>query len=176
MPIAAAVLMSAFALRSSADETVPLSPEHAKLAARAGTFDVTGTAWSPVNNARISISGTSRARMILDGKFLQETTRGEMAGQSFTGLELTGFNTASKVFTTTFMDSTGTGTITMRGRSQPGNEIILRGRIYDPAMRKMTRVKSVTTVVSRDEYRREVYSNRGGSEKKVMELVYRRRN
>lgn len=161
--------------RAGADDNVPPSLVHAKLAEFAGTYDVSGTFWSPANNASIPLSGTARLRMILDGKFLQETIRGDKNGHAFTGLGLTGFNTSTKRFTSTWVSTEGTSTMIMRGKAKPGNQLILCGVFRHPVTGQRTRIRSVTTAINSDEFRRELFAKRGSEEKKVMELTYRRR-
>ena len=61
-------------------------PEHARLIAMCGTWDVEMTFWFPPGGAGVSTKGTSTIRPPFDGLFVEEKIEGALNGAPFTTL------------------------------------------------------------------------------------------
>lgn len=99
--IAALVGMSAVAQAQS----VKPGPEHARLMAMVGTWDLEMTFWFQPGRPGVSIKGTSVIRPLFDGLFIEEKIEGMLAAP-FTTLAWTGFNTATRQYEATRIAST----------------------------------------------------------------------
>ena len=83
-------------------------PEHARLKAMVGTWDVSLTFWTKPGGPPLSSTGTSTIRSLLGGLFIEETIEGTLAGAPFTTMAWTGFNTSTKQYEATRIASTNT--------------------------------------------------------------------
>jgi hypothetical protein len=81
-------------------------PDHARLAAMSGTWDVEMTLWVQPGRPGLTAKGTSTIRPILSGLFVEEKIEGTLNGAPFTTLAWTGFNTDSHKYEATRISST----------------------------------------------------------------------
>ena len=105
--IAAIVAAIAIAVTTTAN-AVPPAPEHARLVAMCGTWDVEMTFWFRPGGAGVTTKGTSTIRPLFDGLFVEEKIEGMLNGAPFTTLAWTGFNTATHQYEATRIASTNT--------------------------------------------------------------------
>jgi len=85
-----------------------LGPEHERLAALCGTFDVELTFWLRPGGAALTSKGTSTIRPLFDGRFIEEKIEGTLNGAPFTTLAWTGYNTSTHQYEATRIASTNT--------------------------------------------------------------------
>jgi len=90
-------------------------PEHARLTAMAGTWDVEMTFWFKPGAPPVVTKGTSTIRPLLNGLFIEEKIDGTLNGAPFTTLSWTGFNTATHQYEATRISSTNTMRIAESG-------------------------------------------------------------
>jgi hypothetical protein len=90
-------------------------PEHARLTALCGTWDVEMTFWLQPGRPPILSKGVSTIRSLLDGLFIEEKIEGALAGNPFTTLAWTGFNTSTHQYEATRISSTNTGRVAETG-------------------------------------------------------------
>ena len=108
-----ASVFGAFAHRATpfgrASAPVPQAgPEHARLTAMAGTWDVDLSFWFQPGNPPFTTKGTSTIRALLGGLFIEEQIEGVLNGTPFTTLAWTGFNTSTHHYEATRIASTNT--------------------------------------------------------------------
>jgi hypothetical protein len=117
--IAVLVTLSAIAAATTASAGPPASsrkastgpdarPEHARLTAMCGTWDVEMTFWFKPGGPGVTTKGTSTIRPLFDGLFVEEKIEGALNGAPFTTLAWTGFNTATHQYEATRIASTNT--------------------------------------------------------------------
>ena len=90
-------------------------PEHARLVAMCGTWDVELSFWFQPGAAPIVTKGTSTIRPLFDGMFIEEKIDGALNGTPFTTLAWTGFNTGSHQYEATRISSTNSSRIAEAG-------------------------------------------------------------
>jgi uncharacterized protein DUF1579 len=90
-------------------------PEHARLTAMAGTWDVELTFWFKPGGPGMPTNGTSTIRPLFDGLFIEEKIEGLLNGTPFTTLAWTGFNTSTHEYEATRIASTNTARIAESG-------------------------------------------------------------
>jgi hypothetical protein len=105
--IAAFVAISAVA--------VTAAPEHARLAAMCGTWNVEMTFVLRPGAAGITSKAISTIKPLLGGLFVEETIEGTLNGRPFTTLAWTGFNTSTKQYEATRIASTNDARIAESG-------------------------------------------------------------
>jgi len=81
-------------------------PEHARLLAMVGTWDVELTFLLQPGSPPIVTKGTSTIRPLFDGLFVEEKIEGTLMGTPFTTLAWTGFNTTTHQYEATRIAST----------------------------------------------------------------------
>ena len=96
---------SALFLVRSAPRTQP-DPDHTRLVAMSGTWDVEMTFWPQPGRPGVSTKGTSTIRPLLNGQFVEETIEGALNGAPFTTIAWTGFNTSTHQYEATRIAST----------------------------------------------------------------------
>jgi hypothetical protein len=96
-------------------QTARADPEHARLAALAGTWDVEMTFKFRPDGPSVPVKGTSTIRSLLGGLFIEEKIDGTLNGTPFTTLAWTGYNTGSKQYEATRIASTNTARIAEAG-------------------------------------------------------------
>ena len=96
----AAVAIGATSLNAAAD------PEHTRLVAMCGTWDVEMTFWFQPGRPGITTKGTSTIRSLFEGLFVEEKIEGLLNGTPFTTLAWTGFNTVTHQYEATRIAST----------------------------------------------------------------------
>jgi len=90
-------------------------PEHARLTALCGSWDVELTFWFKPGAPGLTTKGTSTIRSILGGLFIEEKIDGLLNGTPFTTLSWTGFNTSTHEYEATRIASTNTVRIAENG-------------------------------------------------------------
>ena len=88
--------------------TLAAAPEHERLTAMAGTWDVDMTLWTRPNGPGTTTKGTSTITALLGGLFIEEKIEGTLNGRPFATLAWTGFNTDTKRYEATRIASTNT--------------------------------------------------------------------
>jgi uncharacterized protein DUF1579 len=102
---AVAALAAATIVHADAREA---DPDHARLVAMCGTWDIEMTFWLQPGRPGIAARGTSTIRPLFDGLFIEEKIEGALNGAPFTTLAWTGFNTATRQYEATRIASTNT--------------------------------------------------------------------
>jgi hypothetical protein len=76
-------------------------PEHKKLQPFVGNWTFTMKVWTDPSQPPAELKGAIERKWIMDGRFVQETLRGECVktGKSFEGMGLLGYDSAQKKFT-----------------------------------------------------------------------------
>jgi hypothetical protein len=94
---------------------LPPGPEHARLTAMAGTWDVEMTFRFRPDGPGLPVKATSTIRPLLGGFFIEETIEGTLNGTPFTTLAWTGFNTSTHQYEATRIASTNTARVAETG-------------------------------------------------------------
>ena len=103
-----ACLIAALVAVLAAATTATAAPEHARLAAMVGAWDVEMTFWTRPGGPGVTTRGTSTIQLLLNGLFIEEKIQGVLNGAPFTTLAWTGFNTATRRYEATRIASTNT--------------------------------------------------------------------
>ena len=121
--------------------------------------------------------GTMEYKPILGGRYQEMRWEGTMMGQPFTGVGFVGYDNALKKYQTTWMDSAGTGILTMTGAyDKTGKVLTMFGAMPDPMTGKLARMKETVTLIDADHHKLEMW-NAGpdGKLMKSLEISYTRK-
>lgn len=122
-------------------------------------------------------TGKSSNRMIMDGRFLEQTATGESMGQPFKGLGLTGFDNIKGEYSSIWIDNMSTGMMVAAGKLDPkSNTIKESGTLSCPMTgERNVKFRSDWHVISKDSYSYEMFTRApDGTEFKSMEISYKR--
>jgi hypothetical protein len=90
-------------------------PDHARLTAMCGTWDVDMTFIFQPGQPGLPVKATSTIRSLFDGLFIEEKIEGALNGRPFTTLAWTGFNTSTHLYEATRIASTNNARIAETG-------------------------------------------------------------
>jgi len=112
-------------------------PQHEMLKKMAGEWNAKVTSqMDPSQPAEVEQS-SSTLTMLMDGRYCQETTSGNMMGQPFSGMGVTGYDNVLGKFVSTWIDNMGTGIMTSQGTlDKSGKVITWVGSMSDPVTGK----------------------------------------
>ena len=149
---------------------------HKLLAGLAGSWTTKTKEWMEPNKPPRESTGTCEEKTLLDGRFLQQECKGEMMGQPFTGIGVTGYDNHTKKYVSTWMDSMGTGIFVMEGTgSADGKTVKLKGSHEDPIEGQMKH-RAVWKIVDANTQVFELYgSGKHMKDMKMMAITYTRK-
>ena len=164
-------------------ELSKLNENHKMLADTAGTWNYSVKMWMDGDaSAKPQESkGTATRKMIMNGRFLvgdytgmmkMPGPDGKMKDVTFKGMGLEAYDNVKKKFVATWMDSMGTGIMTMEGDYDPATKSITSTGEEEMMPGMKTQIRSVTKFPDKNHMTLEWYENHGGGEKKTMEINY----
>jgi Protein of unknown function (DUF1579) len=133
--------------------------------------------WMAPGQPPMSSPGTNSNRMLMGGRYLQSTFKGDAMGEVFEGLGTMGYDNLSGKYVTTWFDSMTTGIFYTTGAYDPATKTITtHGSTPDPiAPKTLLKVRTTTRFVDADTYVFEWYETHGlGKEAKTLEVSYKR--
>ena len=149
---------------------------HKLLASMAGNWSTKTKSWMDPSKPPMESTGSCEQKTLLDGRFLQQDCTGDMMGQPFTGIGVTGYDNHTKKYVSTWMDSMGTGIYFFEGTASADGKTITQGSSYDDPLQGHLKLRGVTKLVDDNTQIFEMYStDKSGKEMKMMEITYTRK-
>ncbi len=152
--------------------------EHKRLKKMAGTWDVNAKMWFAPEMEPVESKGSSKIRLILGGRYIEQKYECPMMGMPFQGLGFEGYDMIKKKYVSIWMDSTGTGIFYSEGTvDETGKVFTYIGKMDDPFTGEKDKpMRSVAREINDDKVVFEMYETRPDvGEYKSMELTYTRR-
>ena len=119
---------------------------------------------------------TTTNEMILGGRYQISKTKGTMMGMPFEGMSLLGYDNTKKVFTSTWVDNFGTGTMTLEGVWNDATKSIeFKGKSFDPNTNKDVAIRQIIKFIDNDHQEMQMFDTKSGTEKKIMEIKMSRK-
>lgn len=150
---------------------------HRKLDPLAGKFKAK-TTWKMNAGAPAQISeGTTETKWILDGRFIQQTFKGEMMGKPFEGINIIGYDNFTKQYNSIWIDSMATGMVKATAEYDDASKTFReKGSFSCPVTgKKNESYKATTQMIDADHYTYEMWhEDENGKEFKAMEIQYER--
>ena len=149
---------------------------HKVFASLAGHWTTQTKEWMEPGKPPMESTGTAEMKMLLDGRFLYQEYHGQMMSQPFSGIGIDAYDNMTQKYVTAWMDTMGTGIFMMEGTASPdGKTITLHGSHPEPGGGRMTH-RAVWTLVDANSQTFDMYgAHHGGSEMKMMEILYSRK-
>jgi hypothetical protein len=162
-----------------------INENHKLLASIDGNWTYTIKFWmSPDPNAppqeskgtatRKSIMGGRYVVMDVTGKMQMPGLDGKMKDMQFNGMGIEGYDNVKKKFVGSWIDNMGTGVALAEGTYDPTSKTFTFTSEMEPVPGMKTPVREVLKLTDKDHMMLEWYENRGGQEKKTMEINYTR--
>lgn len=151
-------------------------PNHELMASFAGKWAFTTKYWMAPEAPPQESKGTMTSEMVLGGRFVVDTVHGEMMGQPFEGIGISGFDNVKGRFVSVWADTMGTGIMTAEGDFDPQTKTMTMIGIYtDPLTGGSKQTRMVTHLESEKRHVMEFFeAGPDGAEQRTMEMVYTR--
>ncbi len=132
--------------------------------------------WMTADATPQESTGSSQAKWILDGHFLQEDVTGMSMGQPFTGMGVTGYDNLKKKYDSIWLDNMGTGMMISDGSYDAANKTLtFKGTFSCPIENGPRTSRGVLKITGDDSHTYEMYmTDKDGKEFKAMEITYTR--
>lgn len=149
---------------------------HKKLDGMVGTWSAKVTMWpAPGVPPQVS-TGTSTAKWVMGGRFIEENFTGNMMGMPFTGRGYTGYDNIKKQYFGSWMDNMSTAMMMTTGTQDSDNTWTFKGTMPDPMSGKDTPLEEKVTVQDKDHHTFEMWTPApDGRMFKMMEITYTRK-
>jgi hypothetical protein len=166
-------------------EMSKLNENHKLLADMNGSWNYTIKMWmNPDPNAkpqeskgtatRKSAMGGRYAVMDVTGKMQMPGGDGKMKDMQFKGMAVEGYDNVKKKFVSSWIDNMGTGIQFSEGTYDPASKTLTFTSEVEMMPGMKTPVREAIKMTDKDHMLLEWYENRGGQEKKTMEIAYTR--
>jgi len=120
-------------------------------------------------------TGHAETKWILGGRFVEEKYDSVIFGKPYQGQGLMGFDTRTKKFVSTWVDTWGTWITVEEGSADPTGKILtLTAQDYDTATGKTRPIKFVYTIDGNDHHVMRMYETIQGKETLTMEVDYKK--
>lgn len=152
-------------------------PQHQILKKLEGEWDVTVTSQMDPTKPADTNKSTSSIKILMDGRYCQEQSTGEMMGMPFTGMGITGYDNTLKKYESIWIDNMGTGIMKSEGvMDKTGTSINWTAEMIDPATGKLAKFRMVTTIPDENHHTFAMYGKGpDGKELKMLNLDYARK-
>jgi Protein of unknown function (DUF1579) len=152
-------------------------PEHKALESWAGSWDTTAKMWMDPSKPPQESKGVAENKMMLGGRFLEQSFEGTMMNQPFSGKGYTGYDLYKKQYVSTWMDTMGTMIMMATGTADAsGKKVTLTGQVDDFMTGKKMDFKETATVIDPDHNMFEMWMpGPDGKMFKTLEIHYMRR-
>jgi hypothetical protein len=150
-------------------------PEHEKLRALTGAYDVSVKFWSDPAAPPEEVSGKSDMKMMFGDRYHVQEFTANMMGQPFNGWGMMGYDNAAKKWFSLWIDSTSTALYRGEGTvDKSGNVITFVTEATDPMTGKVKKGKDVMTLHPDGSMTSEMWGPPpgGGKPMKTMEIRY----
>lgn len=150
---------------------------HEMLAGDAGEWNAEITHWADPSAPPEKAKGTEVCKMVMGGRYLKISFKGEIMGEPYNGTGVMGYDNAKKEFFATWIDDMGTGIMVTRGTPVSGedNSMEMKGTMVDPMTGNDMKVREVVTRIDENHRKMEMFLEHGGKEMKTMEINYTRK-
>jgi len=134
-----------------------VTADHEALKYFAGRWKVAAKMWAAPGAPATESVNESVGDMILGGRYVRLMYKGEMMGQPFEGLQITGYDNIEMAYKTLWIDNSSTSFMLLTGKFDAAKRTYtFKGSWADP-LGGITPVRMTFSIVSADEYRSEMY-------------------
>jgi hypothetical protein len=162
-----------FAEKQKALEALAAPGEmHSLLAKATGSWKAKGTCNCAAGTPS-DAGGTAEFRMVMGGRWQEQTFQGSFENRPFTGYGLTGYDNAKKEFVSIWLDNMGTGATMASGQLSDDKKTLTFNGTMDMGDTKVP-FTQVLTFESENKVTMKINGTVDGNESQFMELTYER--
>ena len=148
---------------------------HMEFAKMVGNWKTIVTVYDAQSGEQNKSEGSATYEMVLGGRYLKSTFKGNMTGMPFEGMGLDGYDNATKDYISIWIDNMGTGIMYMKGKYDDDSKtIVYFGNVVNPMTGKEEKSKTVFKKTDDDHMLMTSYMFAGEKEVKQMEIKYSR--
>jgi len=148
---------------------------HKSIAKFEGTWEASTMMWMEPGADPMSSVASSKNEMMLGGRYLRQSFKGNIMGMAFEGVGITGYDNYSKMFTSLWMDNTSTMIMVFEGTTNEEGQVVMTGKYKDPRSGETKTSKSLSYWRDDDTHVFEMWEKApDGTQFKHMEMVYTR--
>ena len=148
---------------------------HKMLAKLEGSWTTRSRGWFDGKPTMESI-GTCEQKLVLGGRYLEQTYTGNMDGTPYSGISLMGFNNHTKKFESIWLDSMSTAIYLFVGKESADGGTISQECSYDDPARGPCVWRTVTRIKDDNTLEFEMFiTPKGGKSEKMMEMTISRK-
>ena len=164
------------AMMKAWQEAMIPGPQHAEMAKMVGEFTMTVKSYMEPGGEPDVSTGTASRKMIMGGRYLEETVTGTVMGQPFEGRGLTGYDNVTGKWWGTWLDNMSTGINTSHGEWDFQKGVgVFYGDYVDPMTKIITETRGVITRLDDGAELMEMFMIEPTGEFKSMEILYERK-
>jgi hypothetical protein len=143
-----------------------------------GKFKYSMKWWMNPDSKAEESKGTSTAKWIMNGRFVQQDVKSKMNGQEFQGTGFTGYDNVKQAYQSVWLDNMGTGMMFSDGTKTEDNTIATSGTVGCPMTGDKNHwFRNELKVLNKNEHTFISYAKSPeGKEYKSMEINYKRVN
>lgn len=151
-------------------ESITPGESHELLSTLEGQWTYKSKMWSRDAEEPTEFTGTTTNTIIMGGRYLQQSTRGEMMGQKFEGMGITGYDNNTGEFVASWIDNFGTGLQKAVGKGT-GDGFVLLTEFFNPYSKQEERHRWVTRITDQDHHVFEYYVKAPDTEERLQMIV-----
>ena len=149
-------------------------PVHHSFAKMTGEWKADVTIFD-TSGKEMKSEGTANYEMILGGRYLKSSFKGNMMGMPMEGMGLDAFDNATKEYISVWIDNFGTGVLLMKGKWDDATQtIVYQGSSTDPMTGKDQPMKTIIRTVDEKHFQMLMFNVNGEKEIKTMQIDYSR--
>jgi hypothetical protein len=149
---------------------------HKLFASLEGSWTTRTKSWMEPDKPPTEMTGACEQKSLLGGRYLQQIYTGDMMGETFTGINILGYDNHTKKYVSVWLDSMSTGIYYFEGTASADGRTITQESSYDDPVKGPTTWRSVTRIRDDNTLEYEMYlTPKGGKEEKMMEMTVSRK-
>ena len=171
-PKPAAPQLDPAALEKMMEEYGRVTANHEGFKRLVGKWNTEMTCYMP-DSPTTPTKGEATFRLLLGGRFVQQSFQGELEGKRFQGLGICGYDNAQKKYVSIWIDNMGTGIMQSSGTLDEKTHVMTEmGESILPS--GPMKMKMVTRPVDDNKFLFTMYTLTDAGEQKMMEITYTR--
>ena len=150
--------------------------EHESLKYKVGKWNMKLEMWMAPDAPPTPSTGTSEMKLIMDGRYLVDTTKSTFNDMPFEGMGIIGFDNLKKRFVSIWIDNMGTGIMTGTGTYDKQKKLYTYSMMAPDIMTgEYKRSRTVERIIDDNQWVTEMYDTApDGKEFLTMKIVYTR--
>ncbi len=158
-------------------KSMKLGEQHGEFKKYVGEWTTSTKVMMPGAPEAPASTGSASFKLLMDGRFLEQTYSGNMMGMPMEGMGLMGFDNNRKLFVNTWVDNFSTGMMMMKGnKSQDGKTLTMIGEMDEPMTGEMGKaIRSQTKWLNENSFKFTMDEIIYGEPFTVLEVTYTRK-